>query len=75
MAMAVVEVTKEWCSSLTIGRAGQLSLGIVFGGLNKKYSDDDDDDDDDDLVYDYFQVSSMKPAEAVAAWKGMVEKA
>ena len=74
--MAVVKVTKGWCSSLTMGRAGPLSLGIVFGGLNKKYSDDDDDDDDDDdLVYDYFQVSSMKPAEAVAAWKGMVEKA
>ena len=73
MTMAVVEVTQGWCSSLTMGRAGPVSLGIVFGGLNKKYSDGDDDDDD--LVYDYFQVSSMKPAEAVAAWKGMVEKA
>ena len=72
MIMAVVEVTKRWCFSLTMGRAGRLSLGIVFGGLNKKYSDDDDDDD---LGFDYFQVSSMKPTEAVAAWKGMVEKA
>ena len=74
--MAVVKVTKGWCSSLTMGLAGLLSLGIVFGGLNKRYQDNDDDnDDDDDLRFDYFQVSSMKPAEAVAAWKGMVEKA
>ena len=33
------------------------------------------DDVDGDFISDFFKVSSMKPAEAVAAWKGMVEKA
>ena len=47
------------------------------GRMSCTKNNDDEDDDGlrGDFISDYFKVSSMKPAEAVAAWKGMVEKA
>ena len=54
------------------GTSWSIVTRNCFWRIEQKYSDDDDDDY---LGFDYLQVSSMKPAEAVAAWKGMVEKA
>ena len=45
------------------------------GTLSCTKNNDDVDGLRGDFISDDFKVSSMKPAEAVAAWKGMVNKA